>query len=90
MTELEVLKCLPSQNEPLLHRVRSQSFQVVGRRICALWNYEVNSHLIIQPTGIHYFLVISVNHDNLFSHCDLMEVYHIIRCMSDYRRDLDW
>jgi hypothetical protein len=31
--QLEVLRCLPSQNEPLLHGVRSQSFEVVGRRI---------------------------------------------------------
>jgi hypothetical protein len=75
----EVLRCLPSQNEALLHRVRSQFFQVAGRRICALRNYYVNNRLAIQPTGIHYLLVMSVNHDSLFSHCNLMEAHHIIK-----------
>jgi hypothetical protein len=37
--KLEVLRCLPSQNEALVHGVRSQSFQVVGRISCALRNY---------------------------------------------------
>jgi hypothetical protein len=36
--KLQVLKCLPSQNEPLLHIGRSQSLQVVGSRICVLRN----------------------------------------------------
>jgi hypothetical protein len=80
--KLEVLRCLPSHNGPLLHRACSQSFQVVGCKICVLWNYQINIHLTIQPTGTHYLLAISVNHDNLFSHCDLTEVYQTIRADS--------
>jgi hypothetical protein len=48
-------------------------------RTCALRSYEVNSHSTIGPPGIHYLLVISVNYDSLFRHCDLMEVHHIIK-----------
>jgi hypothetical protein len=68
--KLEVLRFLPPQNESLLHRVRSQSLQ-------NLLPSELLK-LTIRPTGIHYLLVISVNHDKLFGHCDLMEVHHII------------
>jgi hypothetical protein len=35
---------------------------------------QVNNNRTIRPIGTRYLLVISVNHDNLFSHCDLMEV----------------
>jgi hypothetical protein len=53
-------------------------FQVVGCKVLAPRNYCVN-HLTIEPAGIHYLLVISVYHDNLFSHCDLIEVHRLIK-----------
>jgi hypothetical protein len=78
---LESLRCLPAQNEPLLHGVRSQASQSVGRRICARWNYSVNNCLTNRPNGMYYLLrvVISANHDNLFNHCDLIVVHHITK-----------
>jgi hypothetical protein len=53
VTELEVLRRLQSQNEPLLQGVRSQSFQVVGHRKYALPNYYVNNYSTIRSTGPH-------------------------------------
>jgi hypothetical protein len=44
------------------------------------------NHSTIRPTGIHYLLVTSVNHDNSFSHCDLLEVNHIIKVDSCKRK----
>jgi hypothetical protein len=67
--KLEVLRCLPTQNDPLLQ----SPFSGVGRRTYAPRNSYVNDQITISPTGI------SLSHDSLFSHCDLTELPHIIK-----------
>lgn len=68
-----------SQNELILRGVHAHFFQAVEWKICSLWKYKLKDHLTIQPSGIPYLLVTAVNHDNLFSHCKLIEVHHIMK-----------
>jgi hypothetical protein len=51
----------------------SPCFQSVGCKICTCCNYQVKNHLTTWPAGMHYLLVMSVNHNNLFLRCDLLD-----------------